>query len=265
MDHREAGRYWNENAEAWTALSRSGYDVYRDALNTPAFLELLPDVRGLAGLDVGCGEGHNTRLLAARGAKVTGVDIADVFTRHARAAELRAPLGIDYLVASAVDLPFHDGAFDFAVCFMSLMDMPALERVLAEIRRVLRPSGFLQFSIEHPCFATPHRRNLRAPNGRTYAFEVGDYFRKLDGDVSEWTFSAAPPEARRGLRSFRVPRFTRPLSEWLNLLIDTGFLIERTAEPRPSDETVRAMPRLQDAQVLAYFLHVRVRKPTTGS
>jgi trans-aconitate methyltransferase len=68
MDHEEVGRYWDANAEAWTELVRAGYDHYRDGLNTPAFLEMLPDVEGLAGLDVGCGEGHNTRLVAERGA-----------------------------------------------------------------------------------------------------------------------------------------------------------------------------------------------------
>jgi trans-aconitate methyltransferase len=66
MDHEEVGRPWNENAEVWTQLVRAGYDLYRDGLNTPAFFEMLPDVDGLSGLDVGCGEGHNTRLLAQR-------------------------------------------------------------------------------------------------------------------------------------------------------------------------------------------------------
>jgi trans-aconitate methyltransferase len=64
MDHEEAGRYWNGTADAWTELARAGYDVYRDHLNTPAFFASLPDVSGLCGLDIGCGEGHNTRLLA---------------------------------------------------------------------------------------------------------------------------------------------------------------------------------------------------------
>jgi len=41
MDHREAGRYWDGNAEAWTRLARAGYDVYRDHLNTPAFFAML--------------------------------------------------------------------------------------------------------------------------------------------------------------------------------------------------------------------------------
>jgi len=176
MDHKEAGKYWNDNADVWTRLARSGYDVYRDHLNTPAFLALLPDVRGLAGLDIGCGEGHNTRLVAERGARVSAIDISEVFIRYAQQEEERAPLSIDYQIASAVALPFGDAVFDFAVAFMSLMDVPETERVLAEAHRVLRPGGFLQFSIEHPCFATPHRRNLRNPEGLSYAVEVGATF-----------------------------------------------------------------------------------------
>lgn len=261
MDHKEVGRYWNGNADAWTKLSRAGCDIYRDHLNTPAFLEMLPDVRGHEGLDIGCGEGHNTRLLAQRGARMTAVDIAEVFIRHAMEAEARETLGIDYRLASAVELPFPDGRFDFATGFMSFMDIPETERVLAEAKRVLKPGGFLQFSICHPCFTTPHRRNLRNDKGLTYAIEVGDYFRDMNGDIDEWLFGAAPAEAKASLPKFKVPRFTRTLSQWLNLLIDAGLVLERLHEPCPTDEAVRKCPDVQDAQVVSYFLHIRARKP----
>jgi ubiquinone/menaquinone biosynthesis C-methylase UbiE len=261
MDHAEAGRYWNENAEVWTRLARAGYDVNRDHLNTPAFFGMLPDVHGLSGIDLGCGEGHNTRLLARRGARVTAVDISEVFIRYAQQCEEQEPLGIHYRVASAVELPFADATFDFAVGFMSFMDIPETDRLLAEAHRVLRPGGFLQFSIEHPCFMPAHRRNLRDPQGRTYAIEVGEYFRNLQGEVLEWLFSATPPEVKEGLRRFKTPRFTRTFSQWLNLLISAGFVIEQVEEPRPGDETVQAFPRMQGAQVVAYFLHLRARKP----
>jgi SAM-dependent methyltransferase len=79
MDHEEVGAYWNGIAKVWTELARAGFDLYRDYLNTPAFFEMLPDVRGLAGLDIGCGEGHNTRLLAKRGGCVTAMDVAEGF------------------------------------------------------------------------------------------------------------------------------------------------------------------------------------------
>jgi SAM-dependent methyltransferase len=260
MDHREVGRYWNENADDWTRLVRRGLDIYRDGFNTPAFFEVLPDVRGLQGVDIGCGEGHNTRLLAQRGARMTGIDIAERFIEHARHAEAVEPHGIDYRVASAVELPFPDATFDFAAAFMSFMDIPETQRVVAEAFRILKPGGFLQFSIAHPCFDTPHRRNLRNERGLTYALEIGDYFRNQEGEVDEWTFSGLPPEDAAIVRKFRSPRFTRTLSQWLNLLIGDGFRLEYVAEPRPSAEAVRRWPNLQDATVVAYFLHVRARK-----
>jgi len=60
---------------------------------------------------------------------------------------------------------------------------------------------------------------------------------------------------------FKTPRFTRALSQWLNLLIGAGFCLERVAEPRPGDEAVRDYTNTQDVQVVAYFLQIRVRKP----
>jgi len=261
MNHLKVGEYWNANAETWTQLVRAGHDVFRDRLNTPAFFASLPPVAGLSGLDLGCGEGHNTRLVARRGAKVTAIDIAEVFIRHARAEEARAPLGISYQQASAVELPFADATFDFATAFMSFMDIPETAEVLREAWRVLRPGGWLQFSILHPCFNPPHRRCLRDDDGHTHALEVGDYFLEPEGRLDEWIFGDAPAAVRSRLPKFKVPRFHRPLNHWLNLLVAARFQLEHCAEPCPSDEAVRDYPVLHDAKVAAYFLHLRVRKP----
>jgi len=104
-------------------------------------MAMLPDVQKLLGLDVGCGEGHNTRMVAKRGARLAAVDISDVFIRYAQEAEAREPLGIEYRVASALVLPYANASFDFATAFMSLMDMPEVEKVLSEIHRVLSRGG----------------------------------------------------------------------------------------------------------------------------
>ncbi|MFO0983042.1 MAG: hypothetical protein U1E76_15160 [Planctomycetota bacterium] len=90
---------------------------------------------------------------------------------------------------------------------------------------------------------------------------MGDYLRNLDGAVSEYLFGAAPPHVKERLPKFLVPRITRTPSEWLNAVGAAGFELERVEEPRPTDATVRACPHLQDAQVVAYFLHIRARKP----
>ena len=261
MTDREAGRYWEQTADAWTRLARQGYDVYRDLLNTPAFLDMLPDVAGLRGLDVGCGEGHNTRLLARRGARMCAVDISSTFIRYAREAEIRAPSGIRYAVASAQQLPLRNAAFDFVTAFMSLMDMPQPDRALQEAFRVLKPGGFLQFSITHPCFDPPYRRLVRDSEGRACALEVGRYFENTDGRIDRWLFSAAPPSAKAGLPQFQVPRFHQPLSAWFNAVLDAGFQIERVAEPFADSETAARFPVVADTRVAAYFLHMRCRKP----
>jgi ubiquinone/menaquinone biosynthesis C-methylase UbiE len=260
MDHRETGRYWDRNADAWTQLSRAGYDISRDLMNTPAFLALLPDVAGRRGLDIGCGEGHNTRQLARRGARMAGVDIAARFIAHARQAERAEPLGIAYLVGSAVELPFPAGSFDFASAFMSLMDIPETERVVAEAYRVLRPAGFLQFSITHPCFDLPHRKKILDAAGRIVAIELAGYYEHHDGEIERWLFSAAPAEARAGLSEFQTPRFNRTLSQWINMLAAAGFVIEQAAEGRASAEAVRQHPRMADAHILPHTLIVRARK-----
>lgn len=73
---------------------------------------LLGDVRGLRVLDLGCGEGHYARQLAVAGAaSVTGVDTSPAMIELARAAEAKAPLGIDYLCSSVQKMP-ELGGFD---------------------------------------------------------------------------------------------------------------------------------------------------------
>ena len=261
MELDEVINYWERNAKAWTQLSRAGYDTYRNYLNTPAFFALLPEVAGKKGLDIGCGEGYNTRLLAEHGAKVIGLDLSTIFVQQAKSFQSEVSLIPEYLIGNAQELPLADASFDFVTGYMSFMDIPDTETLLREVWRALKPGGFLQFSISHPCFDLPRRKNLRDAEGRTYAFELGGYFQHGDGKVAEWLFSAAPQEAVKGLSKFQTPNLNHPLSYWLNTLIQTGFMLEAFAEPMPDDQTVLEQPNIQDAQVIAYFLIIRARKP----
>lgn len=72
LDNKDIGRYWDENAENWVKLARMGYDRCRDLINSPAFFKMLPAISNLKGLDIGCGEGHNTRIAAKKGGKDDG-------------------------------------------------------------------------------------------------------------------------------------------------------------------------------------------------
>lgn len=239
MDEPSIRQYWERNAPTWIRLSRAGYDRCRDIQNSPAFFEMLPDVKGLTGLDIGCGEGHNTRQLAARGARVFALDIAPSFL-HA-AARHDESRGCHYLLASALQLPFRQRSFDFVTAFMSLMDVAGPEVVLPQIVGVLKPGGFLQFSILHPCFSPMVRRVVRDEAGKAVRVEVGRYFERVDGEVERWIFNAAPPEAIAGLEPFRIPRFHRTLADWLNTIAAAGLRIEQCVEPAAGfDDTLIA-------------------------
>ena len=260
MDHKEVGEIWDENAPNWTKLNRMGCDVYRDHVNTPAFLLMLPNVDGLKGLDVGCGEGYNTRQVAEKGAVMTAIDISPAFIEQAKKLEEEQPLGIEYKTASAVELTFQDSDFDFAIATMSFMDIGETKQVIKEAWRILKPGGFLQFSISHPCFSTPKWDWIWDEHKRPVALKCGDYFRELNGEISEWIFGATPDNLKKTTPKFKIPVFTRTLSKWLNLLIDTGFVLEEFAEPKADNEALKKYPSLADTQIIAYFLIIRCRK-----
>lgn len=249
---------WEANAPAWIELSRAGYDVCRDLVNTPAFLEVLPPVAGQRCLDLGCGEGHNTRLLAERGADVVGLDISETFLRAAvGAAGARGPR---HVLADGAVLPFADSAFDVVTAFMSLMDVADPERSLVEVARVLRPGGTLQFSVLHPLLSAPVSRWVEDDAGRREAMAVGGYF--LEGPVEErWTFSAAPVEVQAQHREFEITYAHRTLAGWCGAVLGAGLAITHVAEPHADEATAAAHPEVADTRIAPYFLLLQARKP----
>jgi ubiquinone/menaquinone biosynthesis C-methylase UbiE len=260
VDASEVARAWDANAGAWTHLSRAGYDVYRDMVNTPAFLAMLPSVTGQAGLDIGCGEGHNTALVAARCARIAAVDIAPRFAAATAGRRPAHPGRLEVALADGAALPFRDEAFDFAVAFMSLMDMPEPAAALREAARVLRPGGFLQFSVAHPATNTAVRRWVHDEDGRRVALATGGYFDQGQ-HVERWLFGAAPAQERARFEPFIVPRFPLTLAGWLNAVAGAGLAVEEACEPRASDEVLRSRPDLADTTIVPYFLLLRARKP----
>jgi hypothetical protein len=155
MKRAEVDRYWEANAETWTRHARAGYDIYRDGRNTPAFLDMLPPVHGLWGLDIGCGEGSNSREFA-RGQDAGDRSRADLHptrthpTRTSRgecrtARRRLSRRGCDGFTLRLRLIRFCDGVH---VDDGHGRPWPCLVRGSTG----LRPGRFLQFSILHPCF-----------------------------------------------------------------------------------------------------------------
>ncbi|HSK14580.1 MAG TPA: class I SAM-dependent methyltransferase [Gaiellaceae bacterium] len=94
---------------------------------------------GMRALDVGCGPGALTRVLADRlgPENVAAVDPSEPFLE---AVAARLP-GVDVRLARAEELPFEDGAFDAALAQLVVNFMADPHAGVAEMRRVVRPGG----------------------------------------------------------------------------------------------------------------------------
>ena len=102
------------------------------------------DVRsGERALDVACGTGAVTRVLAGRvgpQGQVVGVDLNPAMLAVAQSL---GPAGVEFREANATQLPFGDAEFDLAVCQQGLQFVPEPDRAVREMARVLRPGGRL--------------------------------------------------------------------------------------------------------------------------
>jgi ubiquinone/menaquinone biosynthesis C-methylase UbiE len=99
---------------------------------------------GASVLEVGCGTGAVTRVLAEmRGvSEVVGVDPSPIFVEKARELGKEHPQ-LSFRTGDGHALPFADASFDFVVFHTTLCHVPDPEKALHEARRVLRAGGWL--------------------------------------------------------------------------------------------------------------------------
>lgn len=130
-------------------------------------------------LDVGCGIGGATRYMAdTLGCRVAGIDLTPEYIEVARMLAERTGLSeaIEYKVASALDLPFGNGAFDAVITLHVAMNIKDRARLYREMARVLRSGGELAvydvmqgpgagLTFPVPWAQTPATSHLETPEG----------------------------------------------------------------------------------------------------
>jgi len=152
--------------------------------------EWLGDLEGKRVLELGCGPGDYTIMMARRGARVTALDLAPaglhIARRRAQHNGVDSAVNVSWAVAE--QLPFPAGTFDWVVGF-GLLHHADLAALGPEVRRVLRPGGralfreplgtnpLLQFAREHLPYRDKHRSLNEHPLNYTNIARVGCCFR----------------------------------------------------------------------------------------
>jgi 2-polyprenyl-6-hydroxyphenyl methylase/3-demethylubiquinone-9 3-methyltransferase len=111
-------------------------------------------IEGLAGslagrdaIDVGCGGGILAEAMAAKGARVTGIDLADKALRVAELHGLESGVAVRYeKIAAEAMAEREPGSFDVVTCMEMLEHVPDPASTIAACARMARPGGWLFFS-----------------------------------------------------------------------------------------------------------------------
>jgi SAM-dependent methyltransferase len=263
---RDLSGQWDRSVQSWTDFVRSGKDFYRDEMNNPAFFKLLGNVKDKKTLDLACGEGSNTRILAKMGAKVIGADFSEKMIKCARQLEEEEGFGIRYIVADATDLKeLSNDSFGLVTCFMALMDIKDYGKAIAEVARILVKNGRFVFSITHPCFewggttgdGRPALGDWKYKKGKEEErepshYEITDYFSNITVRV--------PWQMKRLMKHFETTSFHRTLTDYSQAMYEAGLLILRLVEPKPSRVGPSKYPQLKKHRKIPHAIIIEAIK-----
>ena len=112
---------WDARAEDWISRIQDSETSHREAMLDGWMLDAIGDVADRNVIDLGCGEGRFSRMLAQRGAVVTGLDLCRPLIEFAR---MHRVTNEAYLIGDMEDLKeLPDNEFEAAISYISLVDV----------------------------------------------------------------------------------------------------------------------------------------------
>ncbi len=203
-------------------------------------LDLLGDITGLEALDAGCGEGYLARVLASRGAQVTGIDISPRLVQIARAKD---PAGrIAYRAADlSAPLPEYTGHFDVIASYLVLNDVYDYRGFAATLSAVLKPGGRLVLALNNP-YSYVVRKH------------VPDYFAS----------GAAYPYRGMVAQGLQLHFYHRTLEEYLDAFLGRGLCLTKLVDLATVVNNAHQAPidiLLPAGYAFPYFMILAFAKP----
>lgn len=215
-------------------IDHKPHNAYYDRPNT---LALLPHVSGKIILDAACGPGKYAEILMKQGALVKGFDISPKMVELA----IKRNKGKGEFFVHDFSLPFHmleNNSCDIVLCALALHYIEDWNFTIKEFHRVLKNTGILVISIEHPFFEYNY-------------FKSNNYFHV---ENVQCTWNGFGP-------AIEVNSFRRPLTECIAPLTNNGFLIDKLVEPKPTKEFEALDPKhYKELNQFPAFLCIRAIK-----
>ena len=236
---RRTREAYDRLAAVWSSTTDEG--PYNGLLERPALRSLIP--AGLAGavvLDAGCGSGAQAQWLLDQGADVVGIDVSP---RMIEEAERRSGGRGRFLVADLAEpLPLEPASLDGITCSLALHYLADWTVPLRSFASALRPGGWAVISLDHPA-------------GPPLPSQRGGYF---DTELLSDTWHKGGVEVTQQF-------WRRPMGAVFGAFADAGFVVDRIAEPQPSEEALRRFPdELAGVVGIPWFIAYRLRLRPPG-
>ncbi|WCN36258.1 class I SAM-dependent methyltransferase [Aneurinibacillus uraniidurans] len=134
---------FDHSAETYDEWCATPLGSFVDAIEKQMIMEVSEPKSGEKVLDIGCGTGIYSLLLASKGVNVTGIDISTAMLKKAKEKAEKSRQAISFLEGDIHHLPFADHTFDLVISNLVLEFVDSPEDVLAEAMRVVKPGGRL--------------------------------------------------------------------------------------------------------------------------
>jgi len=173
--------------------------------------------------DIGCGEGYVCRYLASRGAKVIGIDNSEGLINSAKKIEEKDKSGIKYFIGSALKLEMvKSNQVDIAVSVLVFghFMLEEVEQAIKETSRILKANGKFILAVPHPLMY------ICKPKSKWIKFNYNtlNYFEDSIANITLYN---------KDKQGFDISARRHKFEDYLNLLINNGFIIQQIIEPKP--------------------------------
>ncbi|APS28401.1 methyltransferase type 11 [Pectobacterium brasiliense] len=213
---------WNNVAEIRKIQIESGSDLTFNKVFRPLIIKIIQNSSPKKILEIGAGTGHLSKDLFNLGLTVTAIEPSLGMYEVAR--EVLSSTDVTLVNCTSLELG-KDTIYDTAFSHLVAHVVDGLTTFFESINQHLKRNGYFIFSIPHPCFYNEYKNFF----GRDY-----NYMASMKKNVS-FSITKDSENIISG-----VPYHHRPLSEYFNNIVASGFSIDGFDEVYPSDE-IQAM------------------------